>query len=299
MKVSILSIRVLFIALCILCAVNKVSFAQQRTLSFTTNSITPAASMVLPNKLALQNLPCGIYTSGQCDQATYKKFNLVYKLKVQDPDPTAAIYTVGRNAFNVTCTLNTKFVNCTTPANFFHVLRRQIHSSWRKPLIIMTPKSLLRHKRSISNLNEFVENTRFFPVLHDPIIKKASRIILCSGKVYYDLLEVRDKNQIDDIPIIRIEEFYPFPNEALQNALKPYGDVPVIWCQEETKNGGAWQFLDRRIENVLKNLCHKNNRPFYVGRPEGASPATGIAGRHDKEQAAIIQAALLELLPLE
>lgn len=194
---------------------------------------------------------------------------------------------------------NMQVVNCTTPANFFHVLRRQIHSSWRKPLIIMTPKSLLRHKRAVSNLNEFVEKTRFFPVLHDPIIKKASRIILCSGKVYYDLLEVRDKNQIDDIPIIRIEEYYPFPNESLQDALKPYGDVPVIWCQEENKNGGAWQFLDRRIEKVLKNLCHKNNRPFYVGRPEAASPATGIAGRHDKEQAAIIQAALFEPLPLE
>lgn len=191
---------------------------------------------------------------------------------------------------------NIQVVNCTTPANFFHVLRRQIHSSWRKPLVIMTPKSLLRHKLAVSSLTDFIEGTMFCQVLPDTIIKRASRIILCSGKVYYDLLEARDKNQIDDIPLIRIEEYYPFPSEALAAAIKPYGDVPVIWCQEETRNGGAWQFLDRRIEKVLKILGNKNYRPFYVGRPEAASPATGIAGRHDKEQAAVIQSALFESL---
>lgn len=191
---------------------------------------------------------------------------------------------------------NMQVVNCTTPANFFHVLRRQIHSSWRKPLIVMTPKSLLRHKLAVSYLKDMAEDTQFCRVIPDNNIKLAKRVILCSGKIYYDLLEARDKNQIDDIPIIRLEEYYPFPDAVLVETLKPYGDVPLVWCQEETRNGGAWQFLDRRLEKVLKTLGNINNRPFYVGREEAASPATGIAGRHDKEQTAIINSALLEPL---
>lgn len=187
---------------------------------------------------------------------------------------------------------NMQVVNCTTPANFFHVLRRQVHSSWRKPLIVMTPKSLLRHKLAVSNLNDMVEGTQFCQVIPDTTTKKASRVILCSGKIYYDLLEARNKNQIDDIPLIRLEEYYPFPDKLLADTLKQYGDVPLVWCQEETQNGGAWQFLDRRLEKVLKTLGNTYSRPFYVGRPEAASPATGIAGRHDKEQASLIEAAL-------
>ncbi len=187
---------------------------------------------------------------------------------------------------------NMQVVNCTTPANFFHVLRRQVHSEWRKPLIVMTPKSLLRHKLAVSTLDDMAEGTQFKQILPDNDIKTASRVILCSGKIYYDLLEKRNLEQITDIPLIRLEEYYPFPSNTLANVLKPYGDVPLIWCQEEPCNAGAWHFLDRRLEKVLKSLRHKHNRPYYVGRPEAASPATGIAGRHIKEQEAVIEAAL-------
>jgi 2-oxoglutarate dehydrogenase E1 component len=183
-------------------------------------------------------------------------------------------------------------VNCTTPANFFHVLRRQIHSEWRKPLIVMTPKSLLRHKLAVSTLADMSEGTAFEQVVSDKIVKSATRVVLCSGKVYYDLLEARELKQNQNVAIVRIEEYYPFPDAKLANALKAYGDVPLVWCQEEPQNMGAWQFLDRRLEGVLKSLSFKHNRPYYVGRPEAASPATGIAGRHIKEQAQIVENAL-------
>ena len=160
----------------------------------------------------------------------------------------------------------------------------------------MTPKSLLRHKLAVSKLADMAEDTQFNQVLPDITTQSASRVILCSGKIYYDLLEARDKSQINDIPLIRLEEYYPFPAALLADTLNPYGDVPLVWCQEETQNGGAWQFLDRRLEKVLRGLDHKHNRPYYIGRPEAASPATGIAGRHDKEQAEIIKSALFEPL---
>ncbi len=169
---------------------------------------------------------------------------------------------------------NLQVVNCTTPANFFHVLRRQIHQQWRKPLIVMTPKSLLRHKSAVSTLNDMAEGTQFCQIFPDNQIKTASRVILCSGKVYYDLLGLRDAQQINDVPLLRLEEYYPFPEAKLVDVLQPYGDIPLIWCQEEPRNMGAWQFLDFRLEKVLKSLGHHHNRPRYVGRKEAASPAT-------------------------
>ena len=187
---------------------------------------------------------------------------------------------------------NMQVVNCTTPANFFHVLRRQIHSEWRKPLVVMTPKSLLRHELAVSYLENMAEDTQFCRVIPDNNIKTAKRVILCSGKIYYDLLEERNLKQSKDVPLIRLEEYYPFPDTLLADVIKHYGDVPLVWCQEEPRNMGAWQFLDRRLEKILTMLGHKHNRPYYVGRPEAASPATGIAGQHVKEQAAIIEAAL-------
>ncbi len=187
---------------------------------------------------------------------------------------------------------NMQVVNCTTPANFFHVLRRQIHSEWRKPLVVMTPKSLLRHKLAVSYLEDMAEDTQFCGVIPDNNIKTGKRVILCSGKIYYDLLEERNLKQSKDVPLIRLEEYYPFPDTLLADAIKYYGDVPLVWCQEEPRNMGAWQFLDRRLEKILTMLGHKHNRPYYVGRPEAASPATGIAGQHVKEQSAIIEAAL-------
>lgn len=187
---------------------------------------------------------------------------------------------------------NMQVVNCTTPANFYHVLRRQLHSEWRKPLIVMTPKSLLRHKSAVSYLKDMGENTYFRRLIGDEIVKKSSRVVLCSGKVYYDLLDAREEKKNDNVAILRLEQYYPFPEVSLTNELKSYGDVPLVWCQEEPLNMGAWGFLDRRLENVLKKLKNTHNRPYCVGRKEAASPATGIAGRHEKEQLEIVEAAL-------
>ncbi len=187
---------------------------------------------------------------------------------------------------------NMQVVNCTTPANFFHAIRRQLHNSWRKPLIVMTPKSLLRHKMAVSALKDMGKGTHFLPIIGDETVLKASRVVLCSGKIYYDLIEKYYEKEINDVAIIRLEQYYPFPESHLIKILKPYGDVPLVWCQEEPRNMGAWNFLDRRIESVLKSINKKHTRPHYVGRKEAASPATGITGRHEKEQEEVIQNAL-------
>jgi 2-oxoglutarate dehydrogenase E1 component len=187
-------------------------------------------------------------------------------------------------------------VNCTTPANFFHVIRRQLHSDWRKPLIIMTPKSLLRHKLAVSVLSDMGEDTYFKRVIADESAKKPTRIILCSGKIYYDLVEARQARKANDIAIVRLEQFYPFPESSLVDELQKYGNAPLVWCQEEPRNMGAWNFLDRRLEEVLKKIQNTHSRPHYVGRKEAASPATGIAGIHEKEQAAVVEAALFGTL---
>lgn len=191
---------------------------------------------------------------------------------------------------------NMQVVNCTTPANFFHVLRRQLHNSWRKPLIVMTPKSLLRHKLAVSSLKDMASDTYFLPVISDDVVKKATRIILCSGKLYYDLLEAHQQQKITNIALLRLEQYYPFPESDLIDALRPYGDIPVVWCQEEPQNMGAWNFIDRSLEKILKGFNKKYTRPYYAGRKSAASPATGIAGRHEKEQNELIQYALFGAL---
>ncbi len=191
---------------------------------------------------------------------------------------------------------NLQVVNCTTPANFFHVIRRQLHSDWRKPLIIMTPKSLLRHKLAVSVLSDMGEDTYFKRVIADESAKKPTRIILCSGKIYYDLVEARQARKANDIAIVRLEQFYPFPESSLVDELQKYGNAPLVWCQEEPRNMGAWNFLDRRLEEVLKKIKNTHSRPHYVGRKEAASPATGIAGIHEKEQAAVVEAAIFGTL---
>lgn len=189
---------------------------------------------------------------------------------------------------------NMRVANCTTPANFFHILRRQVRSDTRKPLIVMTPKSLLRHPKAVSSLNEMQTDTAFQPVIADPVVpaSKAQRVILCSGKVYYDLLEEREKQKIHNIAIIRLEQFYPFPFKQLEEILKPYQDAQIIWCQEEPMNMGAWTFLDRRLESVLKSFGARHSRATYIGRPASASPATGVLNRHIAEQQQLIAYAL-------
>ncbi len=190
------------------------------------------------------------------------------------------------------CAENNMFVvNCTTPANYFHALRRQIHNNWRIPLIVFTPKSLLRHKKVYSHLQDFDEKSKFEPVLLDGGEGKLDQVILCSGKVYYDLLA--KKNQLGlKIPIIRLEQLYPFPKEELRKVLGPFVLAKVIWCQEEPQNMGAWYYIDRLIEQTLKELAFENTRPIYVGRRASASPATGYAKRHEQEQVNLVNEAL-------
>jgi 2-oxoglutarate dehydrogenase E1 component len=188
---------------------------------------------------------------------------------------------------------NWQVVVPTTPANYFHALRRQVRRSFRKPLVVMTPKSLLRHKECVSTLADFGPGTSFKRILAetDPLTEdiKVRRVILCSGKVYFDLVAERRKRKIDDIAILRIEQLYPFPFSRLGVRLSQYPNAEVVWCQEEPENMGAWYFVDRRIERALSGL---NARPIYIGRPEAASPATGSARTHVKEQADLVDRAL-------
>ena len=198
---------------------------------------------------------------------------------------------------------NMQVMNCTTPANYFHALRRQVHRDFRKPLIIMTPKSLLRNKYCVSNLNDFSKKNSFHRVLWDHAIdpktngfiklKKSSKIkkvILCSGKVYFDLLNAREKLKKDDVVMFRIEQLYPFPAKALVNELKPYiKNAHFFWCQEEPKNMGAWFSVRDYIQWTLDNLKAKNNKISYIGRNPDASPATGYAKRHISQQEEIIK----------
>ncbi len=191
---------------------------------------------------------------------------------------------------------NMQVVMPTTPSNYFHVLRRQIHRNFRKPLIVMTPKSLLRHKLCVSTLEDMGPGTCFHRVLPEAdktvVDDKVKRVVLCSGKVYYDLYAERNERGIDDIAIVRIEQLYPFPAVSLKEQLERYQNADVVWCQEEPANMGAWTFIDRRIEAILEDIDGVAKRPSYAGRVEAASPATGLAKRHAKEQAALVDQAL-------
>ncbi|WP_341755429.1 2-oxoglutarate dehydrogenase E1 component [Candidatus Tisiphia endosymbiont of Ptychoptera albimana] len=185
----------------------------------------------------------------------------------------------------------------TTPSSFFHLLRRQIYSNIRKPLIVMSPKSLLRHKMVVSPLSQLDENTSFIPVLdeiNDAInAKEVKRIILCSGKVYYDLLEKREEKNILDIVIIRLEQLYPFETDITVKILGKYHKAKeFIWCQEEPKNMGAWNFVKDHLNDILKNASI-NNQFVYVGRNESASPAVGSPIIHNEQQKKLLEEALI------
>ncbi len=197
---------------------------------------------------------------------------------------------------------NMQVMNCTTPANYFHALRRQMHRDFRKPLIMMTPKSLLRNKYCVSNLEDFSKSNSFHRILWDHAIdpqtqgfiklKESSeikKVILCSGKVYFDLLEAREKLKKDDVIFFRIEQLYPFPAKALVNELKPFAkNAKFFWCQEEPKNMGAWFSVRDYIQWTLDTIKANNNEISYIGRSPDASPATGYAKRHNSQQQEII-----------
>ena len=192
---------------------------------------------------------------------------------------------------------NMQVCNITTPSNYFHALRRQMRRPFRKPLIVFSPKSLLRHKLAVSKLAEMGPKTTFHRVLWDDkqpaADDKIRRIVLCTGKVYYDLFEEREKRGDKDTVILRVEQLYPFPFNALTKELVRYKNArTVVWCQEEPKNFGYWTFVEPRIEEVLAGAKLAVKRPRYVGRPDSASPATGSYKRHNAEQAKLVAAAL-------
>jgi 2-oxoglutarate dehydrogenase E1 component len=193
--------------------------------------------------------------------------------------------------------------NCTTPSNYFHILRRQLHRDYRKPLILMTPKSLLRHPMAISDAADFTTGSYFHRCLWDDAQKGHSttklksddqikRVVLCSGKVYYDLLAERDARGLDDVYLLRVEQLYPVPTQSLTAELSRFPTAEVIWCQEEPKNMGAWSHLEPELETVLTKIGAKTTRPRYAGRVASASPATGLASRHKYEQQTLVNEAL-------
>jgi 2-oxoglutarate dehydrogenase E1 component len=199
---------------------------------------------------------------------------------------------------------NMQVANCTTPANYFHILRRQLKREIRKPLILMTPKSLLRHKRAVSRLEEMAAGTTFHRLLWDDAqmlsgekIKlvpddKIRRVVMCTGKIYYDLYEEREKRGLDDVYLLRVEQLYPFPSKALLQELSRFKQAEMVWCQEEPRNMGAWFFVDTFIEWVLNQLSAKHRRPRYAGRPAAAATATGLLSKHQAQLKQLLEDAL-------
>uniref|UniRef100_UPI00405480FF 2-oxoglutarate dehydrogenase E1 component n=1 Tax=Sphingorhabdus sp. TaxID=1902408 RepID=UPI00405480FF len=191
---------------------------------------------------------------------------------------------------------NIQVANCTTPANYFHLLRRQMARPFRKPLIVMTPKSLLRHKMAVSKAEDFLGESHFMRILSDPNApadKDIRRLVLCSGKVAYDLMEARDASGDKTTSIVRIEQLYPFPAEPLIVRLKRMTNLEdIVWAQEEPRNAGSWTFVDPYLEECLSKACVGPTRARYAGRRAAAATATGLAKRHQAEQAALVADAL-------
>jgi 2-oxoglutarate dehydrogenase E1 component len=200
---------------------------------------------------------------------------------------------------------NMQVINCTTPANYFHALRRQMHRDFRKPLIVFTPKSLLRHKKCQSALAEMGPGTSFHRVLWDDaqlhngnttIALKPDaeirRVVMCAGKVYYDLLDEREKRGLNDIYLLRLEQFYPWPMKSVMAELARFRNADLIWCQEEPKNMGGWTFVDPWLELTLEKLDVKAKRARYAGRPASASTAAGLMSKHLKELETLLEEAL-------
>jgi 2-oxoglutarate dehydrogenase E1 component len=196
---------------------------------------------------------------------------------------------------------NLQVANCSTPANYFHILRRQMHRPFRKPLVLMTPKSLLRHKKAVSKLSEMAEGSSFHRVLWDDGERDSGltsirlkpdaeirRIIICSGKVYYDLLDAREEAGVDDVYILRLEQFYPWPMKSLSTELARFTNAELVWCQEEPKNMGGWTFVDPWLELTTARLKIAAKRARYVGRPASASTAAGLMSRHNRELKAFL-----------
>ena len=196
---------------------------------------------------------------------------------------------------------NIQVMNCTTPANYFHALRRQMHRDFRKPLIVMTPKSLLRHKKCVSNISDFTKDNSFHRILEDHAYtknnnlielkkdKKIQKVVMCSGKIYFDLLDAREKTKNDTVVYIRVEQLYPFPVKTLAKMLKKYKNAELLWCQEEPVNMGAWNFVRNYIDRVLEIIQSKQKRVKFVGRNASSSTATGNLNKHLAQQKEILE----------
>ena len=199
---------------------------------------------------------------------------------------------------------NMQVANCTTPANYFHILRRQMHRTFRKPLILMTPKSMLRHKRATSRLEEMAEGSTFHRLLFDDAEmrkgeaialapdERIRRIVMCSGKVYFDLYEEREKRGIDDVYLLRVEQLYPFPMKALCEPLSRFPGAELVWCQEEPQNMGAWSFVEPRVLAVLDMVKTPERKLRYAGRSAAAATATGMMSKHLQQRDQFLEEAL-------
>ena len=189
---------------------------------------------------------------------------------------------------------NIQVANCTSPANYFHILRRQMMRDFRKPLVLMTPKSTLRHKANTSPLEDFVNGSTFHRILSNSLsndeLKNINRVVFCSGKIYFELQEHINELQLNNVYIIRLEQLYPFPYEALKQGIKKFSHCEMTWCQEEPKNMGAWEFIEKRLKSVIHRIGSKNEL-HYIGRRTAASPATGVFDRHLSNQKNIIRLA--------
>jgi len=207
-------------------------------------------------------------------------------LQLCDDDPTHFPHNVDKAAHNI----NLQVANCTTPANMFHLIRRQLYRNYRKPLIVMTPKSLLSDPRCVSNMDEFDTDSQFHRLYTDKsehlvADDKVRKVVLCTGKVYYDLAKERDRIREesseghDDVAILRVEQIAPFPSDLVKEECDKYSNAKILWVQEEPMNQGAWTYVSPRIETAIGNRA----RPQYVGRNASAAPATGLKQRHEKE----------------
>lgn len=183
--------------------------------------------------------------------------------------------------------INMQVANCTTPASYFHILRRQVRRNFRKPLVIMTPKSLLRHPQARSSFDDMAEGTFFQPVLAEESEQDASavkRVVLCSGKVYYDIIKERQSRGMEaDLAVIRVEQVAPFPHKQVAEQVAKYPNADLVWCQEEHMNMGAWAYVEPRIETAVKQLMNIERRPRYVGRAPAAATAAGSSALHERE----------------
>jgi len=210
----------------------------------------------------------------------------------EDPDTVSELDAEGQIR-----ACNWQIVNCTTPANYFHVLRRQLYRPFRKPLIIASPKYLLRHKLAVSDLDDMKEGTSFHRLIHEVDSKnlnppeKIRRVIMCSGKVYYELFEARQAKNVKDVAIIRIEQLRPFPFDQVAKHMAMYKNAELVWVQEEPKNMGAWYFVQDRLMTATRVYNKKEMRPGYVGRRTMASPAEGYGKVHEREMRQIMDVA--------